>query len=568
MVWTRGKGRLLETGESARQTGPRARDLLRWVYVGRAILPLVVFSAAAFFLGAQRPEVVVALAIIAVLSVVAAGVSVWYTHVREFHPGATFLYTQALFDLGLVTTIVHYTDGADSIFSALYILVIAVSAVLMPVASGLLVTLLGALLYVADIVWGQPEQLSVTVGLQILVFVGVAIATGYLATRVGVVGAEREVLQREVTRLRLEAGDILRNIGSGVVTVDGDGNLAYANPAAAELLGIEVATLVGRPIVELLKARSPELWAAIVSTQRHGERTVRAEGRILNDGVAFPIGLTTTALELEPGRPPSVTAIFSDISDQKRLEELHLRTERLEAVAELSASLAHEIRNPLASIRSSVEQLSRSTHTTDDEQLLAGLVVRESDRLSRLLNEFLDFSRVRVTKRLMLDLLAVARGAVDVVRGHPDCLPGASLEVRGVAASVEGDEDLLNRVVVNLVLNAVQASGTRARVIVEARPAWAGDVPAGVHLEDPVLLSVSDNGPGIAPEVRERMFEPFVTNRAGGSGLGLAIVHRAVQAHRGVVLVDTRENHGTAFTVLLPRGAAGAGTDAAGRSAT
>src|SRR3989304_3600602 len=121
--------------------------------------------------------------------------------------------------------IVHVTGGADSDFSALYILVIAVSAVLMPVVSGLLVTLLGGLLYVADILWGHPVQLSLTVWLQILVFVGVAVATGYLASRVGVVGAEREVLQREVTRLRLEAGDILRNIGSGEVTVGGGGNL-------------------------------------------------------------------------------------------------------------------------------------------------------------------------------------------------------------------------------------------------------------------------------------------------------------------------------------------------------
>jgi two-component system sensor histidine kinase PilS (NtrC family) len=539
--------------------GPRARDLLRWVYVGRAILPLVVFAAAVFSLRAQRPDVIVALAITAVLSVLAAGVSVWYTHVRQAHPGPTFLYTQALYDLGLVTVVVHFTGGADSIFSALYILVIAVSAVLMPVPSGLLVTLLGGLLYVADVIWGQPEQLSVTVGLQLLLFVGVALATGYLASRVGVVGAEREVLQREVTRLRLEAGDILRNIGSGVVTVDGDGNLAYANPAAEALLGREVAALVGRPVTEFLKARSPQLWAAIVSTQRHGERTVRAEGRIVSDGASFPIGLTTTALQLEPGRPPSVTAIFSDISDQKRLEELHLRTERLEAVAELSASLAHEIRNPLASIRSSVEQLSHSRRATADEQTLAALVVRESDRLSRLLNEFLDFSRVRVTRRVRLDLLAVARAAVDVVREHPDYPGGAALDVRGVATPLEGDEDLLHRVVVNLALNAVQAGGDGARVTIDVRPANARDVPSGVHLEEPVLLAVSDNGPGIAPEVRERIFQPFVTGRAGGSGLGLAIVHRAVGAHRGVVLADTRPGRGTTFTILLPRGSATSG---------
>ncbi|HWP35948.1 MAG TPA: ATP-binding protein [Gemmatimonadales bacterium] len=550
-----GRERPREPRRPNRGPAPRALGLLRWVYVGRAVVPVVVFMAAAFSFRAQPPEVIVTLAFVAVVSVLAAGLSAWYTHVQHARPGATFLYSQALFDLGLATVIVHFTGGAESNFSALYILVIAVSGVLMPVASGLLVTLLGGLLYVADIVWGYPEQLSVTVGLQILVFVGVALATGYLASRVGVVGAEREVLQREVTRLRLEAGDILRNIGSGVVTVDGDGNLAYANPAAQALLGTEMTALVGRPIVEFLKARSPELWAAIVSTQRRGERTVRAEGRIVNNGQAFPIGLTTTALQVEPGSPPSVTAIFSDISDQKRLEELHLRTERLEAVAELSASLAHEIRNPLASIRSCVEQLSRSKRATADEQVLAGLVVRESERLSRLLNEFLDFSRVRATRHEPLDLLQVARAAVDTVREHPDCLPGAQVEVVGEPAPLEGDADLLHRVILNLVLNSVQAAGSRARVVVAVRPARAQDVPTGVHIEDSVLVSVSDNGPGIAPEIRERIFQPFVTGRAGGSGLGLAIVHRAVQAHRGVVLADKSDDRGTTFTVLLPKGA-------------
>src|SRR5207244_11312402 len=116
------------------------------------------------------------------------------------------------------------------------------------------------------------------------------------------------------------------------------------------------------------------------------------------------------------GGTPRVTAIFTDISDSKRLEELHLRAERLEAVAELSASLAHEIKNPLASIRSSVEQLGRAKRANPDEKFLTGLVVRESDRLSRLLSAFLDFSRVRATECSTLNLHAVAAAALRQVR--------------------------------------------------------------------------------------------------------------------------------------------------------
>ncbi|MBI2535638.1 MAG: PAS domain S-box protein [Gemmatimonadetes bacterium] len=560
MRWIGGK--VIGAGLERAPALPNAHRLLQWVYVGRVLLAIVVFVAAAFYFRAQPPEVLLALATAAIASVIVSAGSAWYTHVLRAPPRQTFLYSQSLFDVALVTTIVHLTGGADSDFSALYILVIAVSAVLMPVTSGLLVTLLASLVYLADIVWWHPIQVSVRVGLQILVFLSVAVATGWLASRVSAVGAQREVLQKEVTRLRLGAGDILRNIRSGIVTVDGTGNLLYANPAAEELLGVALGPLVGRPLVEVLQARSPGLWAAIVATQRHGQGIVRSEGRMVVNGRSFPIGLTTTALEMEPGHDPSVTAIFVDITDQKRLEEMHLRTERLEAVAELSSSLAHEIKNPLASIRSSVEQLARSARANADERFLAHLVVRESDRLARLLTEFLDFSRVRVTHSRELDLLTVARAGADVVRRHPDCPPGTNIAVEGEVLRIEGDEDLLHRVVVNLVLNGVQAAGEGGRVRVCVRRARGVDIPPGVTLDDPVVVEVTDNGPGVAEEIRERVFDPFVSGRVGGSGLGLAIVQRAVQAHRGFVLFDSPAGRGTTFSVVLPGRAAQASAGA------
>ncbi len=248
-----------------------------------------------------------------------------------------------------------------------------------------------------------------------------------------------------------------------------------------------------------------------------------------------------------------MTAIFTDISDQKRIEALHLRTERLEAVAELSASLAHEIKNPLASIRSSIEQLAGAERQGEDERHLTRLVIRESDRLSRLLTEFLDFSRVRVTQGRPLDLSHVVEAAVAVVRKHPDCPETADLQVVvEPTAPVEGDEDLLHRVVVNLVLNAVQASTETARVRVEVREARIDDVPMGVRIGPAVLLRVADNGPGIPEELRDRLFEPFVSGRIGGSGLGLAIVQRAVQAHRGLLFLDSSPGAGTTFSIVIP----------------
>jgi two-component system, NtrC family, sensor histidine kinase PilS len=530
---------------------PHPLGILQWVYVGRVLVALAVFTAAAFSFQAVDPAILLTLAIAALASLVVSGASAFFTHVVRRGAGPTFRYAQAVFDLGLVTTVVHVTGGPESNFIPLYILVIAVAAVLLP-WSGLLVTFLAGALLIADAVLGYPAQVGVALWLQIAVFITVAVATGWVGSRVRVIGREREVLQQEVHRLQLEAGDILRNIGSGVVTVAGDGNLLFANPAAEALLSLDAAATIGRPVLALLEARSPELARAIATTRQQDRRRQRAEGRVSAGGRSFAIGMTTTALVMPDGGTPTVTAIFTDISDQKRIEELHLRTQRLEAVAELSASLAHEIKNPLASIRSSVEQLARVVGTGEDERFLAQLVLRESDRLSRLLNEFLEFSRVRVVLSRPVDLGPVVRSAVDVVRQHPACTAETDIRVSGTAPPIEGDEDLLHRIVVNLLLNAVQAAAGRVRVSVELRPARQSELPAGVGLEAAVLLRVTDDGPGIPAELRDRLFDPFVTGRSGGSGLGLAVVHRAVEAHRGVVLVDSVPERGTTFTILLP----------------
>lgn len=555
-----------DTGEhiAAPAPGPDQPDpipgpvsLLRWVYVGRMCLALAIAVAAAVNSAALGLRVLTTGEIVAVVAIVLGtaaftGGSYIYTHYREGKPTHGFLYGQYLFDLGLVTAVVHLTGGVNSDFASLYILVIGVAAVTMPFRSALLVTFGAATMYFTDSVWGSPVQLSFAVWLQIGVFVVVALATSWLASRVRVVGARRQELEQEVKRLRLEASDILREISGGIVTVRGDGTLVYANASAERLLGFVAADYQDEPFLDFLSDRSSELWAAIVATQREGRRLVRAEGTILLAGRSFPVGVTTTAHQRDGEGIPSVTAIFTDISDQKRLNELNTRAERLEAIAALSASLAHEIKNPLASIRSSVEQLGHSVRADEDDRFLAELIVRESDRLSRLLTDFLDFSRVRMTESEWIELQTVASGAIALVRGHPDCPENAEIVHVGSRARMQGDEDLVHRIIFNLVLNALQASNGQAKVTVGIHSVSAMELPVGVSSDMSILVQVADNGPGIPEHLRKRMFEPFVTGRKGGTGLGLAVVQRAVEAHHGMVFVDSEPGQGTTFSVYMP----------------
>jgi two-component system, NtrC family, sensor histidine kinase PilS len=257
---------------------------------------------------------------------------------------------------------------------------------------------------------------------------------------------------------------------------------------------------------------------------------------------------------LERSGSPSVTAVFQDVTDSRQIEELLRRTERLQAVAELGASLAHEIKNPLASIRSAVEQLAGSPLNENDKGTLSRLVVAESNRVSRLLSEFMEFSRVELRKRSAVDFTRVTSEAIGLVAQHPDAQGGARITYQPPknALIVNGDPDLLHRAVFNLVLNAVQHAGPGGRVEVELGNTGTMQIPPSVQLRSPVRLSVRDTGPGIPEEDIPRVFDPFFTTRQGGTGLGLAMVHRAVEAHQGTILVDGGSGEGAEFTVYLP----------------
>ena len=534
-----------------------SRRIVRWAYIGRLSLSAAIFSAALFAWEIANPTNTRLAALMLVGSMIFTVGSAWFELTRPARAGRAFFYLQTLFDLILVTATVHITGGASSPFAALYILVIAYASLVLPIGSGLLVAAFGNVLYIGDVVWSHGYEVGASVWLQLTIFALAALGTGVLAARMREAGAGDALkLEAQLERVRLQADDVLRTIRSGILTVEHNGALAFANPAAGRMLGFEPAQAIGTPIRELFGEKAPVLVQALERTIRDRIRISRWEATIAGESGAFPIGLNTTTIDPD-GTPEGVsaTAIFQDITDSKRLEELRLRAERLEGVAELSASLAHEIKNPLASIRSAVEQLSRAPQTTDDARTLSALIIRESDRLSRLLSEFLDFARTRVTRIAEVELGDLVKGAVTLAATHPDghkrVRVSCATPTHGIP--VEGDEDLLHRAVFNIALNAVQAARDDGHVWVEVAAVPPEQLPVGVSFErGAASVRITDDGPGIPAEVRSRMFDPFVTTKPGGTGLGLPIVHRAIEAHRGLVFVDSGSS-GTRFTVLLPR---------------
>jgi signal transduction histidine kinase len=422
--------------------------VLRVLYLGRFSLATSIFVAAIVMWRAADTTATLIATLAFVATLVFTAGSLLYSEKKLRAPGDTFFYVQMLFDLFLVTTIVHLTQtGTPSQLAPLYILVIAVSALVLPPSGVLLVALLGDVLYFAVTLVDHAWSFDLPVFVQLGIFGAVALGCGYIGSRLREANAGREEMAAELAAFRLREADI---------------------------------------------------------------------------------------------------------------ERLHTRAERLEAVAELSASLAHEIKNPLASIRSATELLAKVPAADDDTRTLTQLVQRESDRLSRLLSEFLDFARTGVTSVRRVDLVDVARHAAALVSAHPD--KPENVTVRELFPSIPlvvvGDDDLLHRAIFNLLLNAIQASPPGGEVRVEAAELAHHQLPAQAEhfSRGAIMLRVTDQGRGIPDSVKEKLFEPFVTTKAGGSGLGLSIVHRAVEAHHGFVLVDNKvPNGGTRFTVILPK---------------
>ena len=530
--------------------------LLRWVYLGRMTLAtgILVGMMVAWFSAPPEATRIAVLLFLATLGVTLA--SMWHTDVRGCPAGRNFLYAQVILDAGMVTAVIHITSGGgDVVFAPLYILVITEGALLLPLPGGVLIGALSSILYFADQVWGRPETLDLnTAGLQIGLFAVIALITGWLGDRVQRTWLALGEVQSELLRLRLDTGDILTNISTGVLTVVDGGRLGYLNSAGEQFLNMSLEQWRGAPILDVVEEVAPGLAEALRRSIEGLRAVTRHTTSVKRPSGDLVLGISTTLLESREGEGPSVTAIFQDITDLERIQALNRRNERLEAVAELSASLAHEIKNPLALIRSAVEQFDSPALPPKDRALLQRLVLAESDRLSRLLNDFLDFSVMRLTAKARVDFARVVRHAIALVKQHPDCETGLNIDEQGLEHGLilPGDADLLHRLVFNLILNAIQFSGPGGTVRVSVENRADEDPLPGSNISRPVCLSVQDSGPGIPPEDVGRIFAPFYTTRKGGSGLGLAVVHRAVQAHGGDVYAEDVAEGGTRFVVVLP----------------
>jgi len=464
-------------------------------------------------------------------------------------------------DAVIVSSFIFLTGGVTSFFTSLYALPIIAASVIQFRRGGLMVATLSAVLYIG-IVLTQYIPPSLTpdlrlvaraetlptrpaaqyvVALNLFGFFAVALLSGSMAESVRSAGARLERAATELADLLALNQNVIDSLPSGLVTTDPSQRVLTFNHAAERICGISAEQAVGHPVADILQLPAEVTDAFRRGLGRSGAR--RLEFKFLHsDRREIDIGLSATHVDT-PSGTAGFLITFQDLTDVKKTERDALLQQRLAAVGEMAAGIAHEIRNPLASMSGSIQILRADLPLDAEQEQLMDIVLRESDRLNTTIKSFLAYARpqrfaiARVDlRRVLQDAALLLRNSADVHDSHT-----VDLDVPDEPVWFEADEGQIKQIVWNLCTNALRAMPD------------GGCLGIGASMdEDGVFIRIRDEGVGIAPEEVEGLFQPFHGSFAKGSGLGLAIVHRIVTDYQGSIDVDSTPGLGTTFSVRLP----------------
>jgi two-component system sensor histidine kinase PilS (NtrC family) len=384
-----------------------------------------------------------------------------------------------------------------------------------------------------------------TVALNAAVLVVVALVTTSLAERYRRSQEHLEAQHKHLSDVRAFRDLIFESVGSGLVAVDLGGRITAYNRAAEAITGVGAAEALGRPWAAVF---GPGVDLAVVraAAASDGAPAVRYDFPVRRrEGRQIPVGISFWSLRSGRGEVSGLIGVCQDLSSIKQMEERVRRADRLAAVGRLSANMAHEIRNPLASISGAVEALSRELPPDETRNRLVEIVLRESERLNRIVADFLEYARPAPLARVEFNLAGMLDEVVLLIEHR--ALPADLKVIREYAellpASV--DPQQMRQAIWNLCINALQAMPAGGELRVGGR-VWPERAP------DRLRIWIGDTGHGIPETELPHIFEPFYSTKPEGAGLGLAHVYRVLQDHGGQVEVQSRPGEGSTFTLTLP----------------
>jgi two-component system sensor histidine kinase PilS (NtrC family) len=464
-------------------------------------------------------------------------------------------YLQFFGDLVLITGLVYFLGGATSPFSLLYLIVIAVASTMLRRRAGVIVASGALLLYAGMILalyfgWLRPVspgevvtgwRLGYNLAVHGFGFYAVALLTYYLAHNVTRAERALEEKSEHLADLQVVHRDVIQSISSGLLTTDLEGTVTSANLAGLEILGRAEEELVGAPVHQSGLFSAGQWREATAASERTGR--MRSEVELVRGKEPRSIGFSISRLTDAEGQQRGYIIIFQDLTRWRRMQEELRIKDRMVAVGELAAGLAHEIGNPLAAISGSVQMLSASVNGDPAQRKLIDILLKESHRLDRTIKGFLRFARPRERTSISFDIARLLAENVELLKNSEEVSERHRLEVvlEPPSARLFADPDQVSQIFWNLARNALRAmpDGGTLRV-------------AGHLAGDWYRLQVIDSGRGMTEEQRTNLFHPFQSFFDGGTGIGMAIVYRIVQDHGGRLRVDSRPGAGTTITVELP----------------
>lgn len=479
-------------------------------------------------------------------------------------------WVQIAVDLLLETILIARTGGVESPFAVLYVVSVAVASLVPRRHAGLLtaslcIILFGMLtngqLYGFTESWGWLPQARLsaaeslqTFGVHGLVFLVVGFLSGALADQLQQADRSLREKERGLSRLRAFHESIVQSISSGVFTTDERGRITSFNPAAQEVTGYTFDQVRGRPWTDVFNwhpSQQTDRPLAVLDTHQRLEVECKRA-----DGNRLVLGMTLAPLH-EQGEQTGLVGVFKDLTQIRDLEDEMKRKEWLATLGEMSAGMAHEIRNPLGALAGAMQMLRNDTLVDETSRRLMDIAIREAARLDAIITEFLRYAKPPALNLKDADLNKVLAETIDLIqheaRGRTNVSIATSFSDE--ALTVQIDQDQMKQVFWNLAVNAFDAMPHGGRLMIAT---GRRKVDVGGRKADVVEISFQDSGGGIPKKNLDKIFLPFFTTKSHGSGLGLAAVHRIVDLHGGWIKVESRENEGTRFVVCLPH-PAGAG---------
>jgi two-component system sensor histidine kinase PilS (NtrC family) len=487
---------------------------------------------------------------------VAVGLTLLYFAFLQFNKNYRWqIWLQFLIDSALITWLIWETGVITSPYLILYILLIGVAGVFLSSRGTLLIavicvvqfTTLSILIATSVMTFKGvlPDYLKIIqiVGLNDAAFLFVGLLSSRLSAR-KLSGAKLKATAKTLANLRMLHERIVESIRSGLITTDLNGSIYTFNSTAQDITGYTEAEMQGKSIFDLFGNIRRPIQVSLEAAEKSENMPRFNIDLVTPDDTNIHIGYSIAPLFLESGEKKGLIITFQDLTDIRTMQENILRKDRLAAVGRVAAGLAHEIRNPLGAMRGAIQVLESSTPPNSSQASLMQIILKESDRLNKIITNFLTYASPRITNFSKVDLRESIEDTFTLLKHSPDVKENHILkaELPDEPIIIDADPTQLKQIFWNLARNAIMAMPDGGNLLISASEMQ----------NKRIRILFEDTGCGMSPKQVEQLFEPFSQSTTGGTGLGLSIVYQIVRDHYGTINVRSTEDKGTTITVELP----------------